>query len=84
MTQTPSPAPDLVPAENERQNLTGNSHSDWYNKPGHVTGVRSVYKWLWIPQNSKLNLLYPDSDMAIAALKTALAKTRYSESSEGL
>jgi hypothetical protein len=37
-TQTPSPAPDLIPAENERQNLTGNSHSDWYNKRGHVTG----------------------------------------------
>jgi hypothetical protein len=32
-TQTPSPAPDLIPAEN----LTRNSHSDWYNKRGHVT-----------------------------------------------
>jgi len=31
-TQTPSPAPDLIPAEN----LTRNSHSDWYNKRGHV------------------------------------------------
>jgi hypothetical protein len=34
-TQAPSPAPDLIPAENEQQNLTGNSHSDWYNKRGH-------------------------------------------------
>ena len=32
-TQTPSPAPDLIPAEN----LTRNSHSDWYNKRGHIT-----------------------------------------------
>jgi hypothetical protein len=36
-TQAPSPAPDLIPAENERQNLTGNSHSDWYSKRGHFT-----------------------------------------------
>ena len=36
-TQTPSPAPDLIPAENERQNLTRNPHSDWYNKRGHIT-----------------------------------------------
>jgi|SRR5580692_4725173 hypothetical protein len=36
-TQAPSPAPDLIPAENEQQNLTGNSHSDWYNKRGHFT-----------------------------------------------
>lgn len=33
-TQAPSPAPDLIPAENERRNLTGNSHSDWYYKRG--------------------------------------------------
>ena len=33
-TQAPSPAPDLIPAENE-QGLTGNSHSDWYSKRGH-------------------------------------------------
>jgi len=38
-TQAPSPAPDLIPAENERRNLTGNSHSDWYSKRGHVIGV---------------------------------------------
>ena len=36
-TQTPSPAPDLIPAENERQSLTGNSHSDWYSERGHFT-----------------------------------------------
>jgi hypothetical protein len=40
-TQT-SPAPDLIPAENERQNLTGNSHSDWYNKRGHVTYPHTI------------------------------------------
>jgi len=38
-TQAPSPAPDLIPAENERQNLTGNSHSDWYSKRGHFSAM---------------------------------------------
>ena len=32
-TQAPSPAPDLIPAETENQ--LGNSHRDWYSKPGH-------------------------------------------------
>jgi hypothetical protein len=36
-TQAPSSAPDLIPAENERLNLTGNAHSGWYRKPGHIT-----------------------------------------------
>ena len=35
-TQAPSPAPDLIPAANERQNLIGNSHSNWYSKRGHL------------------------------------------------
>jgi|SRR5580704_6024873 hypothetical protein len=39
-TQAPSPAPDLIPAENERQNLTRNSHSDWYYKRGHFNPPR--------------------------------------------
>ena len=44
-TQAPSPAPDLIPAENEQQNLTGNSHSDWYNKRGHFKSPRrSLYR----------------------------------------
>src|SRR5437867_13215275 len=30
-TQTPSPAPDLIPAETR----TENSHWDWYSEPGH-------------------------------------------------
>jgi hypothetical protein len=30
-TQTPSPAPDLIPAET----LTENLHWDWYRKRGH-------------------------------------------------
>ena len=38
-TQTPSPAPDLIPAKNEQRNSTGNSHSDWYNKRGHFSAL---------------------------------------------
>jgi hypothetical protein len=34
-TQAPSPAPDLIPAENERS--TEDSHCDWYSKRGHFT-----------------------------------------------
>ncbi len=41
-TQTPSPAPDLIPAENDRQHLTGNSHSDWYSKRGHFTTAYAI------------------------------------------
>jgi len=36
-TQAPSPAPDLIPADNERLNLTGNAHSGWYRKQGHIS-----------------------------------------------
>jgi hypothetical protein len=32
-TQTPSPAPDLIPAETSTENLQG----DWYSKRGHFT-----------------------------------------------
>jgi hypothetical protein len=32
-TQTPSPAPDLIPAETSTENL----HSGWYSKQGHFT-----------------------------------------------
>jgi hypothetical protein len=32
-TQTPSPAPDLIPAETSTENL----HWDWYSKQGHST-----------------------------------------------
>src|SRR5437588_2740674 len=32
-TQTPSPAPDLIPAESSTENL----HWDWYSKRGHFT-----------------------------------------------
>src|SRR5436190_24099209 len=34
-TQTPSPAPDLIPAETR----TENSHWDWYSERGHFTVV---------------------------------------------
>src|SRR2546428_1874820 len=33
-TQTPSPAPDLIPAESSTENL----HWDWYSKRGHFRG----------------------------------------------
>ena len=33
------PAPDFIPAENERQTLIGNSHSGWYSERGHVKGA---------------------------------------------
>jgi len=42
-TQTPSPAPDLIPAEN----LTRNSHSDWYNKRGHVSMENILERLFW-------------------------------------
>ena len=32
-TQTPSPAPDLIPAETSIENL----HRDWYSKRGHFS-----------------------------------------------
>src|SRR5881398_3744232 len=38
-TQTPSPAPDLIPAETR----TENSHWDWYSERGHfimATGIQ--------------------------------------------
>jgi len=48
-TQTPSPAPDLIPAER----LTENLHWDWYRKRGHFTafccGVCSTKEFCWIP-----------------------------------
>jgi hypothetical protein len=34
-TQTPSPAPDLIPAETKKS--TEDSHWDWYSKWGHVS-----------------------------------------------
>src|SRR5438067_5000024 len=37
-TQTPSPAPDLIPAESSTENL----HWDWYSKRGHFTTLPVV------------------------------------------
>jgi len=34
-TQTPSPAPDLIPAESSTENL----HWDWYSKRGHFKAI---------------------------------------------
>ena len=39
-TQTPSPAPDLIPAETKKS--TENSHSDWYSKRGHFSGITDI------------------------------------------
>src|SRR5437870_6222935 len=37
-TQTPSPAPDLIPAESSTENL----HWDWYSKRGHFINTNSL------------------------------------------
>src|SRR5438445_3192290 len=37
-TQTPSPAPDLIPAESSTENL----HWDWYSKRGHFRWMMSA------------------------------------------
>src|SRR5947208_6166047 len=42
-TQTPSPAPDLIPAESSTENL----HWDWYSKRGHFRA-----KWLAFTPNA--------------------------------
>ena len=39
-TQTPSPAPDLIPAQTSTQNL----HWDWYSKWGHFNTRLNVVK----------------------------------------
>src|SRR5438034_9687254 len=39
-TQTPSPAPDLIPAETR----TENSHWDWYSERGHFTPAHFLFK----------------------------------------
>src|SRR5438874_9800384 len=38
-TQTPSPAPDLIPAETR----TENSHWDWYSKRGHFKAAPAEF-----------------------------------------
>ena len=38
-TQTPSPAPDLIPAETR----TENSHWDWYSERGHFSGILNYH-----------------------------------------
>jgi hypothetical protein len=35
-TQTPSPSPDLIPAEHNNKTLTGNSRANWYIERGHL------------------------------------------------
>src|SRR6185437_10063755 len=37
-TQTPSPAPDLIPAER----LTENLHRNWYSKRGHFKATKAA------------------------------------------
>jgi hypothetical protein len=41
-TQTPSPAPDLIPAER----LTENLHRDWYRKRGHFSLTEFGDRWV--------------------------------------
>src|SRR6266568_4361294 len=36
-TQTPSPSPDLIPAEHNNKTLRGNSRANWYIERGHLT-----------------------------------------------
>src|SRR5216683_1384815 len=38
-TQTPSPSPDHIPAEDDNKTLTGNSHANWYIERGHLNCV---------------------------------------------
>ena len=38
--QSPSPAPDLIPAETSTENL----HWDWYNEPGHFSPNLNCYR----------------------------------------
>ena len=35
-TQTPSPSPDQIPAEDNNKTLTGNSHTNWYIEREHL------------------------------------------------
>jgi hypothetical protein len=51
-TQAPSPAPDLIPAENKPANSIGNSHSAWYNKRGAITsnGPLTPFRWAIYPR----------------------------------
>src|SRR5947207_15940080 len=43
-TQTPSPAPDLIPAETR----TENSHWDWYSQRGHFINLASQLWWEYL------------------------------------
>ncbi len=49
-TQTPSPAPDLIPAETR----TENSHRDWYSKRGHFIRPFTDAEHLWPSVFSRL------------------------------
>src|SRR6266704_177485 len=40
-TQTPSPGPDLIPAESSTENL----HWDWYSKRGHFRAKNAECDW---------------------------------------
>jgi outer membrane receptor protein involved in Fe transport len=49
-TQTPSPSPDLIPAEHNNKTLTGNSRANWYIERGHLRsfelkGPSRSYGW---------------------------------------
>jgi hypothetical protein len=52
-TQTPAPAPDLIPAE--PQQSTKNSHRDWYSRRGHfresMSGPTRTPSFAFQPKN---------------------------------
>src|SRR5437870_5175340 len=48
-TQTPSPAPDLIPAESSTENL----HWDWYSKQGHFMRVNRLRLLCFLAQHKR-------------------------------
>src|SRR5438105_14414909 len=48
-TQTPSTAPDLIPAESSTENL----HWDWYSKRGHFSSVERFVGRIFTKDHSR-------------------------------
>src|SRR5213594_1309354 len=55
-TQTPSPAPDLIPAETR----TENSHWDWYSERGHFTEMLAGF------QDAPINVIFVTSSACVS------------------
>src|SRR6266705_5449925 len=61
-TQTPSPSPDLIPAEHNNKTLTGNSRANWYIERGHLTWPPLIINSLGVISRGfgeSLRLLHP-------------------------